>query len=832
MTQLLRDIKYALRGFRKSPVFSAVAVLSLALGIGANTAIFTLVDQLVLRLLPIQDPQRVVLLSGMGRHYGSNIGRNALSFPMYQDLRDRNQVFSLMMCRYPVTPSVGVERDTEVVGGELVSGNYFPLLGIRAAAGRLFTANDDLHMNAHPVAVLSYAWWQSRFAGNPNAIGRTIRVNGFPMTVVGVAQPGFDGVEPGLPAQIFVPISMAPAVRPGFTSMFDRRERWVQVYGRLKPGVSVEQAKSGLQPLFQQIVQWEVTQPGFRNATVFDKEQFLKMWIDVIPGAQGNSNLRRQYERPLWVLTAVVGFVLLIACANLASLLTARAAARQKEIAIRLAIGSSRSRMVRQLLTESLLLSVSGGVAGVGLAMGMVKGLLAFLPSTSTGYGIASSPDYRVLAFAFGISVATGIVFGLVPALQSTRPDIAPTLKDQGGSLTGGGAHIGFRKALVTAQVTLSLLLLIGASLFIRSLVNLKSVDPGFRTGNLIQFRLAPRSAGYDENQASDFYRHVEERLSAIPGVLSAGLADVPVLGDEDWAQPVSIEGYRSKPGEDMAPHFNVVSPGYFDTLGMRLLAGRLFTTRDDRQSPRVVLVNASFVKRYFGNAIAVGRHIGIGTDLTTPTNMEIVGVVNDTRYANLREKIPSQVFLSTRQGPQNGLMVYVRTERDAESHFRAIRASLRESDPGLPIIKMKTLERQLDESLVVERMISTLSSIFGVLATGLAVIGLYGVMAYTVARRAREIGIRIVLGAETGSVVWLVMREVLVLVSTGVLIGLPAAYILSRAVRSELYGIEPSDPASILLATLLLTGVALLAGYIPARRAATYDPVLVLRAE
>jgi predicted permease len=556
------------------------------------------------------------------------------------------------------------------------------------------------------------------------------------------------------------------------------------------------------------------------------------MWMDVIPGAQGNSNLRRQYERPLWVLAAVVGFVLLIACANLASLLTARAAARQKEIAIRLAIGSSRARMIQQLLTESLLLSASGGAAGVGLAIGMVKGLLAFLPGTVTGYGIVSSPDYQVLAFAFGISVATGIVFGLVPALQSTRPDISPTLKDQAGNVTGGGAQVSFRKALVTAQVTLSLLLLIGASLFIRSLVTLNSVDPGAPPGKLIHFRLAPRSAGYDETQTDTFYRHVEERLSALPGVLSAGLADVPVLGDEDWAQPVSIEGYRSKPGEDMAPHFNVVSPGYFDTLGMRLLAGRYFTTEEDRQKPRVVVVNASFVKRYFGNAIAVGRHIGIGADPNTPTNMEIVGVVNDTRYANLREKIPSQVFMSSRQGPQNGLMVYVRTERDAESSFRAIRASLRESDPALPIIKMKTLERQLDESLVVERMISTLSSVFGVLATVLAVIGLYGVMAYTVARRAREIGIRIVLGAETGSVVWLVMREVLTLVFTGVLIGLPAAYIFSRAVRSELYGIEPNDPVSMLLATLLLTGVALLAGYIPARRAANYDPVQVLRAE
>ncbi|HEY2014488.1 MAG TPA: ABC transporter permease, partial [Bryobacteraceae bacterium] len=485
MTHVLQDLHFAVRSFRKAPVFTAIAITSLALGIGANTAIFTLIDQLILRLLPIQDPARVVLLTPVGRHYGGNNGRNALSYPMYQDLRDRNQVFSATMCRYRLTFTLTVEGHSEVVGSELVSGNYFPLLGIRPALGRLFTASDDLRAGEHPYAVLSYGFWQARFAGDPQVLGRTIRINNYPVTIVGVSQPGFDGLEPGLPAGLFVQVTMSTAVRPGFTNMYERRQRWVNVYGRLKPGESLEQARAGLQPLFHQIIEGEVREPAFRNATSFDKEQFLRMSLNVIPGSQGNTNLRRQYQTPLLVLMAVVGMVLLIACANMAGLLTARAASRQKEIAIRLAVGSSRSRMIQQLLTESVLLSVAGGAAGIALAVTMVDGLLAFLPTSLTGYNIRSTPDLRMLAFTFGMALLTGIAFGLVPALQSTRPDIAPTLKDQASNIMGGA--VGFRKALVSAQVALALLLLIGAGLFLQSLSNLRSIDPGFKTGNLVQ---------------------------------------------------------------------------------------------------------------------------------------------------------------------------------------------------------------------------------------------------------------------------------------------------------------------------------------------------------
>ncbi len=750
---------------------------------------------------------------------------------MYQDIRDRNQVFDGTMCRYRQAFTLGFDGQSEVALGELVSGNYFPLLGVQSALGRLFTAKDDLRQAEHPYVVLSYAYWQTRFSGDPGVIGRRILVSTYPLTIVGVAQRGFEGTEPGLPAKLFIPMLMASSVRPGFTDTWDRRQRWVNVFGRLKPGESLAQAQAGLQPLFHQIIDSEVTMPAFRNATPYDKSGFLRMWLEVMPGAQGNSSLRSQYEKPLLVLIGVTGLVLLIACANLASLLTARAAARQKEIAIRLAIGSSRARIVRQLITESLLLSAAGGAAGILLAVSMVKALIAFLPSNLTGYAIASDPDPRMLAFSFVLAISTGLLFGLAPALQATRPDIAPTLKDQAGNVSGG-AQVTFRKTLVAAQVALSLLLLISAGLFIRSLGNLRLIDPGFKTGNLIQFSLSPRPAGFDPRRTHLFYEQLEARLKALPGVSGAGMSTQGLLMGNEWDNSVTIQGYVAKPGEDLDPHFNQVTPGYFQALGIHLLAGRTFTAADTTNSPLAAVVNESFAKRYFGAAPAVGRMFGRGSDPGTPTNIEIVGVVNDTRYESLRDEIPREVYICDAQQMASNKTVYVRTERDAENAFASVRAVVHDLAPNLPITAMKTLDRQLDESLVTERLVATLSSVFGALATLLAIIGLYGVMAYMVTRRSREIGIRMALGAMAGNVVWLVMREVLVLVGIGIAAGLPAAFALTRLASSQLYGVSASDPATMAAATVLLAVVAMLAGYIPARRAAGFDAVRVLRSE
>jgi predicted permease len=833
MPNILQDVRFSLRSLRKAPVFTVVAVCSLAMGIGANTAIFTLVEQLILARLPVQDPGRLVLLAGEGRHYGSDMGRNPISYPMFQDLRDGNQVFSGVMCRYRVNPSIAVAGETELVGGELVSGGYFPLLGIRPAVGRLFTADDDVPLGAHPYAVLSYAWWQSKFGGSSDVIGRTIRVNGYPITIIGVAQQGFEGMEPGLPASIFVALNVAPAVRPGFTDMLNRRHRWVNAYGRLKAGITIERARVGLQPLFHQILESEVVEPAFRNATAFDKDQFLKMRLNLLPGSQGNSMLRSQYERSLWVVMGVVALVLLIACANLASLLTARAASRRKEIAIRLSVGCSRLRMVQQLLVESLILSGAGAITGIGVAVFMLNGLLTFLPANITGYAISTSPDSSVLGFTLGLCLLTGIGFGLVPALQSTRLDLAPTLKDQAGNRLGENAQFNFRKAAVAVQVALCLLLLIGASLFLRSLSNLRSIDPGFRTTNLLQFSVAPRSAGYDVTRTVAFYQSLERRLESLPGVHSAGLASMAVLTTTGYDRAIEVEGYRGARGEVMKPHFDAVSPGYFETMGIQVLGGRKFNIRDDAAAPRVAVVNASFVRKYFGNRLALGRHIGIGADPATPTDIEIIGVVNDSRYDSLRGEIAPEVYIcNLQQPPPNAQFVYVRTEGNPDGALREIRTAVQELGPGLPLFNVKTIERQVDESLVTERMIAALSAVFGTLATILAVVGLYGVTAYAVTRRSREIGIRMALGAQRGNVIGLVMREVVIFVFAGVLLGLPCAAALSGMVRAQLYGVEPTDFLSMGLATVLLLGVALVAAYVPARRAAKYDPLRVLREE
>ncbi len=837
MRNVARDFRFALRTLRKSPVFTTVAILSLALGIGANTAIFSLINQLILRPLPVRDPQAIVLLKGAGRHYGSNNGRNALSYPMYQDLREQNKVFSGMMCRYQLTASIGASGragdHVEVATTELVSGNYFPLLGIGAARGRVFTSADDLRAGAHPYAVISYAWWKSRFAADPQIIGQTLRFNNYPLTIIGVAQRGFDGMEPGLPAAIFVPVTMAQQLRPSFTDLYNRRQRWINAFARLKPGVSMEQAQAGLQPLFHQIIDVEVLDKAFRNASPDAKRQFLNMHLDVLPGSQGNSFLRRQYDIALLVLMCIVALVLLIACANLASLLTARGAARQKEIAVRLALGSSRARLVQQLITESLVLSIAGAALGISIAILIVRGLLSFMPSNISGYNISSVPDARVLAFTSVLALLAGLAFGLIPALQSTNPDIAPVLKDQAGSVAGGGAQIGFRKLLVAGQITLSLVLLIGAGLFIRSLSSLESQDPGFRTRGLVQFTLNPRTAGYQLDRAALFFDRLEERLRTIPGVRSAGSSELAILANNEWDQWVTIEGYRPPNGEPPDPHFNAVTPGYLDSMGIRILNGRDFTVRDNQSAPKVALINSTFAKRYFAGTVPVGRHIGLGGDPGTPADVEIVGLVNDTRYESLRDEIPPQVFLPEMQRPAYGSRVmYVLTDRDAAGTFASIRAVVRDLDPNIPIANMKTFNRQLNESLVTERLIATLSTVFGLLATALVLIGLYGTMSFMVTRRSREIGIRMALGAGAGNVVWLVMREVITLIGFGIVIALPTAWALSRLVQSQLYETKPNDPLSIGLATLLLAVVSAAAGYIPARRAAGSDPLRILRYE
>jgi len=828
---LLQDLRFAARTFTKSPAFVAVAVLSLALGIGANTAIFTLTDQLLLRLLPVRDPGQLVLLSAIGQHYGNNMGWNRISYPMYRDFRDRNQVFSSMFCMREVDMSVSYGGRTERISGELVSGNYFPVLGVGPALGRLFTAEDDKVQNGQPVAVLSFGYWQRRFARDPGVIGRKLVINGYPYTVVGVSQAGFTGTDPASAPEVRVPMMMSKELAE-YLDLNDRRSRWITAFARLKPGVSLEKAKAGLQPLFHQIIQMEVQEKAFAKAAPDMKQRFLQMSMNVLPASSGRSYMRRQFSTPLLVLMATVALVLLIACANVANLLLARAASRQKEIAIRLALGAGRWRIISQLLVESLMLSVAGGVAGLALAVWIDRILIGLLPPSTTPLSISSTPDWRILGFNFALSVLTGVIFGLVPAFQATRPDVAPTLKDQAGSLAGG-ASVGLRKALVVAQVSLSLLLLIGAGLFIRSLGNLKDLDPGFRTSNLIAFKIDPMLNGYKPDRARAIYRRLKETLDGLPGIRNSGLAVVPVLEGDEWDQWVTIDTYKPKQGELPDPHMNFVSPNYFATMEIPLLAGRDFKVTDTAGAPLVVIVNESFAKKYFGSLNAVGHRVGMGIDPGTKTDITIIGVARDTKYESMRDEIPTEMFRPFDQMDfATGMTAYIRTARDPNQVFAMVRQTVQQLDPNLPVFQMTTLAKQMDDSLVTERLVATLSTSFGFLATLLAAIGLYGVMAYTVERRTREIGIRMAIGALTGDVLWLVMREVLILLAIGICVALPAALVLTRYVQAQLYGIQPSDPASIALAKIAIAAVASMAGYLPARRATRVDPIRALRYE
>ncbi|HEX5227800.1 MAG TPA: ABC transporter permease [Bryobacteraceae bacterium] len=844
MQSIGKDIQFAWRAFRKSPVFTAVALLSLALGIGANTAIFTLLDQVLLRLLPVKNPQELVLLGPRGANYGSNWNDHALSYPMYRDFQANNTVFSGMFCRFEYVFNLGFNGNTERADGELVSGTYFPVLGVGAAMGRTLGPDDDKTPGGHPVAVLSYDYWISRFSGDHSIVGKTVAVNGHNFTVVGVAQQGFAGVDPSDPTKVFLPVMMRAQLLPQFDPFLDltnRRDHWLNLFGRLKPGVSLEQARASLEPYYHSLLELEVKDGAFSKSSAETRAEFLRGTLEVVSGSQGKSGFRAQLSTPLWVLMALTGGVLLIACANVAGLMIARAASRQKEIAIRVAMGAGRFHIIRQLLMEGLLLAAAGGALGLILAMWTDQALLAFLPPGTSTFRISTTPDLRILLFTAGISLVTAVIFGLMPAIQATKPDVAPVLKDTVGGIVGGGMHVRVRKGLVAAQVMLSLLLLIGAGLFIRSLENLRDMGPGFAIGNLVAFDLDPSLNGYNAERSKLFFRRLNADIGAIPCVLSTGVARVGILEDDNWDSGVTPEGYD---GKSVEVYMNSVSPSYFQSLRVPILAGRDFTEQDTQTiqhgdkptdtAPRVVIVNEKFAKQFYGSAgNAVGRHAGFGGDPGTKTDMEIVGVVKDIKYTNLRTEIPIQMFEPyLADDLATSMTVYARTTMNPDQYFSAVRAKVRALDSNLPVFDMRTMDQQISRSLLVERLIASLSAVFGILATLLAVIGLYGVMAYTVSRRTREIGIRMALGAFQRDVVWMVMREVLLLLAIGLAAGLAGAFVLVQLVKTQLYGVSGHDPLTVVLAALALGAVACAAGYIPALRASRIDAMRALRYE
>jgi predicted permease len=833
MAAFLSDLRHSLRLLQKSPLFASVAIASLAVGLGANTAIFSMLDQVLLRPLPVRNPHELVMISTPGAARGMYDGDNTdrlFSRPAYLELRDRNQVFSGLIARYPISVNFVSQGQSESVTADLVSGNFFDVLGVAAAKGRLLSAADDLHKSGHPVVVLGYGFWQRRFGEDPNVVGKTVRVNSALMTVIGIAPREFFGVNVGRNPDLYVPLAMKAEVTPTWDRYDDRNAHFLHLLGRLKPGISIQQASPSLQVILKPMLDADL---GAMEGSITERfhDRFLAKPLVLIPAYNGVPTFRDTNSTLLYVLMAMVGLVLLIACANVANLLVARSLGRQKEIAIRLALGASRGDIVRQLLAESMVLAILGAFAGLLVSAWTSSVLMQTLPNQGGATGLSASLDPRTIAFTFVLALVTGVGFGLLPAIQSTRPNVYPTLKDQGTSVIGGFGQIRSRQALVVAQVALSLLLLIGAGLFTRSLLNLRKLDPGFQTANLVTFSVDASRNGYTTQRILDTYRMMPERLGAVPGARSAALNTVmPMSGDINM-DGIHVQGYEPKPDESMSPHFSSVSPGYFSTVGTPLLLGRDFTAADRAGASKVAIVNETFAHDFFHGENPLGRKFGMGAG--DQFDVEIVGVVKDAKYDSLRNGKMRYGYLPCLQDKAPGyITVEVRTAAAPEAVVPALRHEMAQIDPNLAIFDLKTMESRVNESLFAERMIAVLCACFGALATILASLGLYGVTAFSVTRRTREIGIRMALGAGRGSVLRMVLTEVAWLCLAGVGLGVPLAIGLSRYLVSQLYGIAPTDSATLIFAALTMMGVSLAAGFLPARRAATVDPTIALRYE
>ena len=825
LVDLGSDLRYALRAFRRNPGFAAAAVLSLALGIGANTAIFTLINALLLRTLPVRDPQQLVLVD---RSNMESKHLTSFPYPFYRELRDHNDVFSGILCYTNMSPSLRVGASPERVTGELVSGNYFDVLGVRPYLGRLLTQDDDRVPGSGRVVVLSYGFWQRRFGADPGVVGQVVHVNTTPMTVIGVTPPGFDGLESGRSVDVRAPMMMQAEMWASESQLEVRGDWWLTMAGRLKPAVSQAQAEAAILP---QLVHYEAAdQEG--HWTEYRRRVLASTRIVLAPLARGTQHLGNQYRRALYVLMGIVGTVLLIGCVNIANLLLARSAARQREIAVRLALGAGRGRLVRQMLTESTLLAMLGGIVGIGIAYWGARVVVSF---SAELLSLNVAPDLPVLVFTLAVSVGTGLLFGLTPAIQSTRVSVTPELK--GGDRSTGGARLNLGHLLISGQVALSLVLLTGAGLFARSLHNLRTLDTGFDRRNVAVFILDPTAAGYSVERVNRFYSEVLSRVEGMAGVRSASYAAMGLIAHGNWGSGIRMEGY-TRPEGDSGPLRNFVGPAYFHTLGIPIVMGRDFRPEDSAASQHAAIVNERFARFYFGKENPIGKRIGAEGE-EGPPDFVIVGVVKDGKYASLREDTPRYWYIPYEQYALAGqhslalrLHLYVRTTNDALQMLAALRQTIQNVDHEVLLAGSKTLDTQVDEDLGTDRLLATLSLLFSLLATVLASVGLYGVMAYSVARRTRDMGIRMALGAERGDVLWLVLRKAMLLVAIGIVMGVPVTPALSRLVSSLLFGVQAGDPATLALAGVTLAVVAAVASYLPARRASRLDPVTALRYE
>ncbi len=835
MNALLQDLRYALRGLSRSPAFAAAAVATLALGIGANAAIFALVDRVLLRLLPVRAPRELVLLRSPGPRQGHTWSdddpASSFSYPMYRDLRDRNSVFSGLLGTFPFSASVSAKGETERASGELVTGNYFDILGVPPALGRVLSPDDDRTPGAHPLAVLSHGYWTRRFGADPSILDQTIVVNGESLTVVGVARSTFAGVQPGRGADLFVPLAMKAQMTPSRDGLDDPKDYWLQLIGRLGPGISRRQAEAALATTYRPLL--EALLPRMNNWDDNRKQEFLNRRIELRPGGVGRAVMRNGIGTPLLSLMGMVGLVLLIACSNLAGLLAARGVARQREYGIRLAIGASPGQLLRQSIVECLTFSVAGGALGLAVASWTLAALLSAFPPDAELRQVSASIDPRVIGFAALLALVAGILFGVGPAYRASRLDPSRTLRGQGRSAgTAGREAIRMRGWLVTAQVALTLVLLVAAGLFTKSLAQLGEVDIGLKPEGVLSFSVEPESSGYSAERTAGLARRLTESLAAVPGVRSVSAAELAAMTGSTESTSARTSAPESAETENLKIWRNHVGPGYFATLGVPLVAGREFRFEDDGRAARVAIVNETMARQFFPGRSAVGERLAIGKS-EEPPDVEIVGVVRDNKSASVGE--PERPFAYTpylQDEKLGGLTFYLRGNVPPERLTPETRAAVAALDPQLPVFDVKTLNTQIRESLLTERLTFVLSVAFGGLAALLAAIGIYGVLAFSVAERRREIGVRMALGAGPATVRRLVLSELGRFLLIGGAVGLPAAWALARIIESILYGVKASDPLVFAGGIGLMAGVALLAGYFPARRAAKIDPIDALRGD
>jgi predicted permease len=823
----INDMRYALRRLRKRPGYAAACVVTLALGIGASTAIFSLFDQLVLRKLAVPEPDRLVMVDWRGSKIGWNWGGgNLMSYPFCRDVQAQERFFDGVLCRHPTESYVSSGGRAEMERIEIVSGSYFDVLGARPEAGRLLTKSDDITPDANPVVVISYNYWKNRLGGSPDVVGRKLLINNFPMTVIGVAPASFRGVDPARNPMLWAPLTMNGQANRETIPLLSRRAHWLHIFGRLKSGIKVDQARAGLQPWFRSMLDDDLRGADFPRVTDEQRKRFLASTLDLTAAPTGLSGLRDRMKEPLWVLLGGTLLLLLLACVNVASLSLARGAARMGELTTRLALGASRGRVARQVLSESVVIALGGALFGVTVAPFIAQALLSFVATD-----LNPQLDYRVFLFASTLCLLTAALCGLIPAYQAGRIPLITSRTDRSRTAKGS---VRLRKALVASQMAFTLILLIGVGLFVQTLARLQAKGPGFASSSLLMFRVSPSSNGYSEADATRVMREILARIQTTPGVESAAAANTHILTGGSSSNSMTIQSDR-RFVTDRAVSTMRVGPGFFTTMGLQLLAGRDFDDRDVRPAGstddayRSVIVSESFARRYFGDRNPVGYRVGMGSQPDVVTSTEIIGVVKGFTRRSLRDD-SEQAFMPFWDRASGGGAFYARVHGDPEAAFASMYRTVGQVDPTLPVVDMIAVDEQIDKSLATERMLATLSSGFGVIALLLSAVGLYGVMSFVVTNRTREIGIRMALGASRPVILWLVARDAAVMLATGIAIALPCAWLLRRLVESQLYGVQPTDRITVAGAMSFLALVALAAAMLPARRAARIEPLTALR--